>query len=242
MKSFKKYIMEDIELMSRHYTPDVSGFGEFNPEHHLYDISSNYSGLKNPRKTHTELGNLTDDYTLHRFTYEGTQPYSVRDQHKYVVVHKPTNRVAGMFKAEAMEDNRFPDTKLLKSIELKVHPDFRKRKTGTSIPPMIYSKLSDMGHPIESSSLQSDQGANVWNKMRKDPALGKRMMLYDYVTTGEKMKPAANLPDSDIWARPEEPLHPYIPYKVKADTDVESRKFSDTMIKTLILMPPDRKK
>lgn len=240
MKSFRQYILEDIELMTRPYVPDTSGFGEFYPEHHLYDISSNFTGLKDPNKTHTHIGDLNDDYTLHRFTYEGTQPYSITDQHKYVVVHKPTNRVAAMYKAEARDDNRFPDVKLLKSVELKVHPDFRKRKTGVSLPPILYNRLSEMGHPIESSDLQSEQGANHWNKMRKDPVLGERMMLSHFISSGRTMTPAANLPDSEIWARPSGSLHPVMPNKIKADEDEESRKFADTLLRSLVLLPPKK--
>lgn len=240
MKSFKNFISEDIELMSRPYVPDLSGMSHFDPKFYFLDISSNYTGMKNPEKTHTDLGDFGKDYRLHRFTYSDKDPRgNAVDQHRYIVVHTPTNRVATSANMDAYTDSRFPDRKMLTAKEIKTHPDFRFRKTGRRISNDLYKHLSNLGHPIQSSSLQSEHGANIWNKLRKDPEVAERMMLHNPNGRGQRLSPAKDLHDSEIWTREDSGKQHYYPLKIDAYQDLsDGNEFGRRMLRTLVLLPP----
>jgi len=244
MKSFLKYIKEDIEVMGSEFIPYMTVFRKFD-EHQINYLKNPFSGdlKKAPEKVLTDHGDLDENHKLYSMVYSGYDKPSdpVYDTHHYYVVNKQTNDIATVLKTKAY-DNPYSKKKLLQISELATHPDYRKKKIGSSLATMLYSRLSEMGHPIQSSSLQSQGGAHLWNEMRKHPETGPRMFLqrptFDVLAHGgEAMIPAMNLKDSDIWGVIERKQT--VKQKVKAEQDPS--KVSTQILSNLLLLPPGTK-
>ena len=242
MKSFLKYISEDIEVMGTKYTPDVSGFRKFDQRQIDY-LHNPYSQQlqRAPRKILTDHGDLGEHHRLYSMVYGGyDKPFDpAHETYHYYVVDKETNDIATILKTKAY-DSPLYEKKLLKIDELTTHPRYRKKRSGYSIPNLLYKRLSEMGHPIQSSSLQSQGGADVWNQLRKDSEVGPRMFLqlptHEVIAHGgDSMIPAMNLKDSDIWGLPEKQIA-----KAKVEAERDPDKVSKHFLTTLILLPPNR--
>lgn len=251
MKSFLSFISEDIELipLSRPKTPP--------PMKSVEDLHTEYSEPEEVGEkivVKRKLGEMHPGYDLYqhsRLVPSSSAKWSTNSaskqvlQHRFTIVHRQSGKVAGEMRGWGgrLHPIRGVMTgakgKGIKEYSLNIHPDHSSKKVGVSLPVEMYRFLHRRGHAIQSDTMHSQGGANVWDTMRNDTELGKHMMVHDRrePLRGEMhtfTKKAARLPQEDIW-------HQYVDFE---GPKVKGKKVEDEpeIARTLILSGKKRRK
>ena len=165
-----------------------------------YHLHTGHKFLK-----HENLGEIHPGYELHRHVSSVTgldrgKPVHV---HQYSIVHKKSGDVAGEIDASAGKIHRKTGEHTRgtgKGLAIKwvgVHPEHSSKKAGTSLPIAAYKHLHKLGHSIKSDTTHSFGGANVWDRLRKDPDVKHHVKYHD--EKDNKAVPAHKLDYGDIW-------------------------------------------
>ena len=211
MKSFKEYIIEDIEVFSGDIAGHLGKFGR-----HIEDEIKTVKIMSRGDFEHIDHGTIPSEiggntnYSLHQFV---TTDHSFAGRegklrnHQIYIVHQPTQKIVGRIDAMGWQrgSSRSKDPRDFKDslrVEgLDVDPRHREKRIGHSLAIAAYRMLHRAGHPIVSSSLHTFGGAKLWDRMRSDPELGARMVLHN--PTDMSIRPARHLPSNLIWGAPD---------------------------------------
>lgn len=176
MKSFKKYISEDIELSSDIVRPKISDWKGTQSKF------EKFKKLKN-------LGKIHDDYSI----------YSHSGGRSFYIVHDRKNNVVG----EITNNSRTPNH--IEVGGLSVHKNHTKKKIGTSLAVAAYKHLHGLGYTIGSGGVQSIGGASVWQELMNDPEINKHVHALQHPFGGKytdvkDLGQASELDTGNIWA------------------------------------------
>ena len=247
MKKFKEYISEDIEVLSGNMAMFPTYFPSFDSVRKAHERK----GETDEAYEYKDHGDLTPEsmptrkvnYSLHHFTHSIPESgWSSNDtENSIYIVHNESNRIVGKIGAlgYSMASSRNPQRHDLRIEEVEVEPAHREREIGHSLAVAAYRTLNRAGHGLRSSSLQTFGGAKLWNRLRNDPELGSRMVLYN--PNDESSVSAGKLSTKHIWGSAGNinvPRH----WQLQPEINPETFEKKGMMDSYLYIPPPERKK
>jgi hypothetical protein len=199
MKSFKKYISEDIELSDDLSKPDIKKKTPYIGMHE--DQWREHAAKEN--RTIEPIGTIGKDYTVYsssnrRGDHNDPGGADSRDPqrrvghytHHFLTVHNKSKNIVASAFGHSNEGN-------WSSGATFGHPDHSSKKVGFSVPAEMYKHISKH-HTVWSGHTNTVGAANLWKSAMADPE--NKVEHVPPTLRAGKPQPAHGMPDDKIWA------------------------------------------
>jgi len=199
MKSFTRYISEDIELSDDLSKPSIKTKRPYIGMHE--DQWREHAATE--KRTIKPIGTIGKDYTVYSSSNKRGDHYDPdgadsKDPqrrvghytHHFLTVHNKTKSVVASAFGHSNEGN-------WSSGATFVHPDHSSKKVGFSVPGEMYKHISNH-HTIWSGHTNTVGAVKMWKGLIQDPE-NKVQHVPPTLRVG-KAKPAHGMPDNQIWA------------------------------------------